>query len=350
MNSIELLRAISTIRSYSGEEDEVVNFLLTHLNTKGVHARRVGNNFWIKNKCFDEAKPTILLNSHTDTVRPNAEWVFDPFAGTIAYDKLIGLGVNDAGASLICLMQVFLNFYEENLPFNLIFCASAEEEISGKNGIDLVINELGNIAFAIVGEPTNCEIAVAEKGLLVIDAVANGVAGHAARNTGKNAIYVALNDIAKLKSHRFSKHSELLGEVHLNVTQIEAGSQHNVIPASCSFTIDIRLTDKYTHENVLEELQAVCESTLTARSMRLKSSGLALTHPIFKIANNLGIRCYGSPTMSDQALMPWPSIKTGPGRSERSHTADEFIFLHEIEQGIQHYTTLLNALKNETLG
>ncbi len=338
------------IPSLSGQEENAAEWIIKRLSDFGISTQRLCNNVWAKNRHFDPKKPTVLLNSHLDTVKPNEQWTVDPFEGIISDDKLIGLGANDAGASLICLLHTFVEFYNEELPFNLMFCASAEEENSGKNGMELVRDQLGTIDFAIVGEPTNCELAVAEKGLLVIDAVATGEAGHAARNTGKNAIYVALNDIQKLRAVEFTEVSETLGSVHLNVTQIGAGSQHNVIPATCSFTIDVRVTDCYTHDEVLNTLQRFCQSQLTARSKRLKPSGLPSNHPIFNVAKLLNLRCFGSPTMSDQALMPWLSIKTGPGFSERSHTADEYILLSELEQGKQHFTNLLNALKNETLG
>lgn len=343
---VELIR----IPSLSGEEGNTADWMVKRLSDSGIVSERLNNNVWAKNRHFDPSKPTILLNSHLDTVKPNDQWTVDPFAGITNGDKLIGLGSNDAGASLICLLHTFIAFYNEELPFNLVFCASAEEENSGKNGMELVRESLGTIDFAIVGEPTNCELAVSEKGLLVIDALATGEAGHAARNTGKNAIYVALNDIQKLRAVEFTEVSETLGSVHLNVTQINAGTQHNVIPATCTFTIDVRLTDCYTHDEVLNTLQRFCQSELTARSKRLKPSGLPSNHPIFNVAQQLNLRCFGSPTMSDQALMPWPSIKTGPGFSERSHTADEYILLTELEQGKQHYMNLLNALKHETLG
>jgi len=343
---LELIR----IPSLSGNEETAADWIVNKLSGSGIGSERLINNVWAKNAHFDTAKPTVLLNSHLDTVKPNPKWSVDPIAGITDGDKLIGLGANDAGASLICLLHAFIECYHEELPFNLIFCASAEEENSGKNGMELVREKLGKIDFAIVGEPTNCELAVAEKGLLVIDALATGEAGHAARNTGKNAIYVALNDIQTLRAVEFTEVSETLGKVHLNVTQIDAGTQHNVIPAKCNFTIDVRVTDCYSHDEVLNTLQRFCQSELTARSKRLKPSGLPSDHPIFKVAEQLNLRCFGSPTMSDQALMPWPSVKTGPGFSERSHTADEYILLSELEQGKQHYTNLLNALKHETLG
>jgi len=350
MNLIEDLKTLIRIPSFSGEEDRAADWISGQLKEAGVPMERLKNNVWARNFHFDKAKPTVLLNSHLDTVKPGESWTYDPFSAETIDGKLIGLGANDAGASLICLLNTFLCFYKIALPFNLIFCASAEEENSGENGMEWVRNHLGKIDFAIVGEPTNCELAVAEKGLLVIDAVATGKTGHAARNNGENAIYIALNDIQKLKLVEFTVPSEMLGNVNLNVTQITAGTQHNVIPDKCRFTIDVRSTDSYSNDEILAILQSYCVSELTARSTRLMPSGLPLGHPIFSVAKKLGIPCFGSPTMSDQALMPWPSIKTGPGFSERSHTADEYILLSELEQGKTHYMNLIKALCNETLG
>ena len=350
MDLIDDLKTLIQAPSFSGEEDVVATWISSRLNEVGIQTERLKNNVWAKNLHFDETKPTVLLNSHLDTVKPNNQWTYNPFSAEIVGNQLIGLGVNDAGASLVCLLHTFIEFYIEKLPFNLIFCASAEEENSGQNGMEFIRNHLGKIDFAIVGEPTNCQLAVAEKGLLVIDAVATGKAGHAARNNGENAIYIALNDIQKLKLVEFTVPSPMLGNVHLNVTQIEAGTQHNVIPDTCCFTIDVRSTDCYTNEEILLILQSYCSSKLIARSTRLKPSGLPINHPIFSVAEKLGIPCFGSPTMSDQALMPWPSIKTGPGFSERSHTADEYILLAELEQGKIHYKNLIKALCNETLG
>ncbi len=350
MDIIHDLKTLIGIPSFSGEEDRAADWISNRLNEVGIPSEQLKNNVWVKNLHFSEKKPTVLLNSHLDTVKPSENWTFDPFSAEVIDHKLIGLGSNDAGASLVCLLHTFIHFYEEELPFNLVFCASAEEENSGSNGMELVRNHLGKIDFAIVGEPTNCEIAIAEKGLLVIDALANGKAGHAARNNGENAIYVALNDIQKLKLVEFTVPSEMLGMVHLNVTQIQAGTQHNVIPDTCRFTIDVRTTDSYSNEEILSILQGYCSSKLTARSLRLKPSGLPDDHPIIAVAKKLDIPCFGSPTMSDQALMPWLSVKTGPGFSERSHTANEYILLSELEQGKTHYMNLINALRYETLG
>ena len=350
MNLLEDLKTLIQISSFSGEEAQAADWISNRLKQAEIPTERLINNVWAKNLLYDEAKPTVLLNSHLDTVKPSEDWTFDPFSAEVVDNKLIGLGANDAGASLVGLLHTFMNFYNEELPFNLVFCASAEEENSGKNGMELVRDYLVKIDFAVVGEPTNCELAVAEKGLLVIDALATGKSGHAARNNGENAIYIALNDIQRLKLVEFTVPSEMLGKVHLNVTQIEAGTQHNVIPNTCRFTIDVRSTDSYSNEEILNILRGYCSSKLTARSLRLQSSGLPADHLIFSVAKKLGIPCFGSPTLSDQALMLWPSIKTGPGFSERSHTADEFIFLDELEQGKTHYMNLIKALSNENLG
>ncbi|MFZ6013717.1 MAG: M20 family metallo-hydrolase, partial [Bacteroidota bacterium] len=310
-----------------------------------IPAERKGNNVWARNKYFNGDLPTILLNSHHDTVRPNTGYTRDPFAAEIHDGKLFGLGSNDAGGPLVSLMVTFLHFYsQQNLKYNFVMAATAEEEISGTGGIESIWSLLPPIDFAIVGEPTLCQMAVAEKGLMVLDCVAKGRSGHAAREEGLNAIYEALKDIEWLKSYKFPKVSTTLNEVKMTVTVINAGKQHNVVPAECHFTVDVRVTDMYTLEEVLDIIQHNVKSQVTPRSLRMRSSGIALDHPLVKAANEMNLTLYGSPTTSDQALIPVPSVKIGPGDSARSHTADEFIYIEEIVKGVDTYITLLNHI------
>jgi acetylornithine deacetylase len=280
-------------------------------------------------------------------VKANASWTFDPFQATEQEGKLIGLGSNDAGASLVCLAATFISFFaKENLGFNLVMAATAEEEISGTGGIEALLNssEFPHIDFAIVGEPTDCAMAIAEKGLMVVDAKVKGIAGHAARNEGVNAIYLALEDIQNIQNHSFAHVSELLGPVKTTVTVINAGKQHNVVPDVCDYVIDCRVNECYTLEEVLAELKTIVQAELTPRSIRLNSSKMEETHPLIQAAKAVGIPLFGSPTLSDQALLTIPSVKIGPGHSGRSHTADEYIFLDELKQGIQTYQNLLTTL------
>lgn len=353
MQAIEDLIQLVSIPSLSGEEQDAANWMQEKLESNGFPTQRLYNNVWAWAFAPDPNKPTVLLNSHLDTVKPVSGWTAEPYTVTREEEKLIGLGINDAGASLIGLLHAFFriarSFHKEELPYNLIFLASAEEENSGPKGMELVRSHLGEIAMAIVGEPTGCKAAVSEKGLLVIDATAKGTAGHAARNTGDNALYKAVEDIMKLKSHSFAKVSPTLGPVSLNVTAVKGGELHNVIPDTCSYTIDIRLNDCYTHQEILDELQQLCSADLKARSMRLCPSGLKENHPLFRTAVKIGVECYGSPTMSDQALMPWPSLKMGIGESERSHSANEFIYEYELREGVGHYEQFLISLRNEIM-
>jgi acetylornithine deacetylase len=287
--------------------------------------------------------PSLLLNSHHDTVKPNSGYTRNPFEAAIEDDKLFGLGSNDAGGALVALAAVFLNYYEqENLPLNIIYAATAEEEISGKGGIESVINDLGIIELAIVGEPTTMQMAVAERGLLVLDCTAKGKAGHAARNEGVNAIYEAMKDIEWFRNYRFEKISEWLGAVSMNVTMINAGTAHNQVPAECMFTVDIRLNDCYTHEQVLQTIRQHVSCEVKERSTRIRPSHIDAQHPMVQVARAKNISLYGSPTTSDMALMPFASVKIGPGDSARSHSADEFVYLHEIENGIAVYHSLIS--------
>lgn len=345
--AISLLQSLIETPSFSREEDKTANLIAFFLDKHNVLVNRAGNNAWAVTKYFDEQKPTILLNSHHDTVKPNPAYTRDPFHAEIIDGKLYGLGSNDAGGPLVSLIATFLHFYnQENLPFNLVLAATAEEEISGKGGIESIWASLPQIDFAIVGEPTLCQMAVAEKGLMVLDCLVKGRAGHAAREEGENALYKALDDIAWLRSYRFPKVSPTLGEVKMTVTVIHAGQQHNVVPAECSFTVDVRVTDVYTLEEVLETIKQHVSCEVVPRSLRLRPSGIAKDHVLVRAAEKLGIHQYGSPTTSDQALIPVPSVKIGPGDSARSHSADEFIFLAEIEEGIKTYIRILKEVKS----
>lgn len=343
--AIDLLKTLIATPSFSREEAETAELFIDFFKSKNIPVKTSNNNIWVVSKYWQNNYPTILLNSHHDTVKPVDGWQRDPFEPKVEKGKLYGLGSNDAGASLVALAAVFLQFYEaQNLPFNLVFLASAEEEVSGKLGVESVLPKLGTIDFGIVGEPTQMQMAVAEKGLIVIDGKAHGKAGHAARKEGENAIYTAMKDIDFLKNYQFEKSSELLGPIHLAVTQIQAGTQHNVVPDSCQFVIDVRTTESYSNQEVLDQLQDLCTSTLTARSLRLQPSGINLDHPLIQSGHALGLRTFGSATLSDQALMSFPTLKIGPGDSKRSHTADEYILLDEIEEGIHIYYQLLQGL------
>jgi acetylornithine deacetylase len=339
-----LLCAMIACPSLSKEEEGTALIIQDFLTKKSIQTHRLGNNIWAKNLHFDSNKPNVLLNSHHDTVKANASWTENPYGATEKEGKIIGLGSNDAGASLVCLIATFCHFYPKNdLPFNLILAATAEEEISGKGGIEslLIADDFPKIAWAIVGEPTDCQVAIAEKGLMVIDATCTGKAGHAARNEGINAIDIAVSDIQKIKTHSFARVSDVLGPVKTTVTVIQAGKQHNVIPDTCTYTIDCRVNELYSLAQVLEELQGIVEAKLVPRSMRLQSSRIEAQHPVVLAAKKLGLETFGSPTLSDQALLSCPSIKMGPGHSNRSHTADEFIYVDELKQGIDLYIQLL---------
>ena len=343
--AIELLKQLIATPSFSREEDKTAELLISFFQQQGITTHRKGNNVWAVNQHFDTSKPSILLNSHHDTVKPNPGYTRDPFAPTIEDGKLYGLGSNDAGGPLVSLIATFLNFHDrKDLTYNIVFVASAEEEISGTNGIELIWSELPAIDFAIVGEPTLTDIAIAEKGLLVLDCVSKGKAGHAAREEGINAIYEALKDIKWFRNYCFPKISSSLGEIKMSVTVINAGQAHNQVPADCKFTVDIRVTDAYTLEEVLETVKQNVTCSVNARSLRLKSSGVSENHPVVRAGRKIGKKLYGSPTTSDQALIPVPSIKMGPGDSARSHSADEFIYTKEIEEGINSYISLLSEI------
>lgn len=344
---IDLLKQLIETPSLSREENNTADLLADFLQQYGCKVQRKKHNVWAKNRDFHTQKPTILLNSHHDTVKPITSYTLDPYTAIEKGGKLFGLGSNDAGGALVSLIATFLHFYEEkDLPFNLIIAATAEEEISGVNGIAHILPDLPAIDLAIVGEPTEMQMAIAEKGLLVIDAYAKGQGGHAARQEGKNAIYEALTDIAWIKSYQFPKKSEWLGPVLMQVTQIEAGTQHNVVPDACHFVIDVRATDAYSLEETLAIIDKHTYSELKPRSVRLQPSHIAETHLFVQGGKSLGLQSYGSPTLSDQALIPYTSIKIGPGKSERSHTADEYIYTEEIKEGIKTYIQLLETYRH----
>lgn len=343
--ALDLLSKLISIPSLSGEEDETAQLIERFFEGKGIPTERSGNNIWVKNKYFDDGKETILLNSHHDTVKANASYSKNPHMPIIEDQKLYGLGSNDAGGCLVSLILTFAHFYElTDLPYNLILAATAEEENSGTGGVESILKELKPINFAIVGEPTEMNMAVAEKGLMVLDCKTKGKAGHAARDVGTNAIYEAFSNIEWFKSYHFDKESEFLGPIKMSVTMISSGSQHNVIPDTCEFVVDVRTTDAYTNEEVLDIIRENVSCEVKARSTRLRPSGLSSEMPIYTVAQKLGIIQFGSPTSSDQALMDFPSLKMGPGKSERSHTADEFIYLREVEEGIEGYIKLLDKL------
>jgi len=343
--AIALLKELIQTPSFSTEEDGTAAVIKEWLEGKGVRTYRSRNNIWAKNKYFDTGKPTILLNSHHDTVHPNKGYTRDPFEATVEGGKLFGLGSNDAGGALVCLLSTFVHFYErEDMAYNIIVAATGEEENSGEYGLKELIGELPPIDFAIVGEPTQMHLAVAEKGLLVIDGYAPGKSGHAAHENTENAIYNAIEDIQWIRNFNFAKVSNVLGKVKMSVCQIDAGKQHNVVPASAHFVIDVRVNEHYTNEEVFQKINEHTKSRLEARSFRLNSSAIPVGHPIVQAGVKLGRTTYGSPTLSDQAVLSCPSLKIGPGDTLRSHQADEFIYLRELKEGIDIYVGMLEGV------
>lgn len=349
--AIALLKELIQVPSVSRDETAVADLLEAYMaEESGLPVGRVCNNCWLIAPGYCPSKPTLLLNAHCDTVKASASWTYEPFKAVEEGNRIYGLGSNDDGASLVSLLHVFLALKDTEQSYNLIFLASAEEEVSGKNGIELALTHLPKIDVALVGEPTGMRLSVAEKGLVVLDGVAHGKSGHAARNEGINALYLALDAIGKLRSYQFEKESSTLGAIKITTTNIQAGQgQHNVIPDTCTFVVDVRTTDAYSNQEVVEQLKALVapDVELTPRSTRLQPSGISVDHPLCKriIEQRPDVEIFGSPTLSDQALMSFPSLKMGPGESSRSHSANEYIITDEIRSAIDIYMSLLDGLQ-----
>lgn len=343
MDTIDLLKNMIRIPSFSRDEGAVADFLERWMLTEGFAVRRLGNNLWMESGPAD-GRPTILLNAHIDTVKPASGYTRDPFTPEIEDGCLYGLGSNDDGGSLIALLETYSRLIQKEQPYRLIFSATAEEEVSGKGGLDLILPELGRIDFGVMGEPTGMRMAVAERGLMVLDCTAYGKSGHAARNEGVNAIYKAIEDIQWFKSHSFDRVSDFLGAVKMSVTQINAGTQHNVVPDRCTFVVDVRPNGMYTNPELLEMIKSSVSCEVKERSTRIGSSHLPMDHPAVVRGLSLGLEPFGSPTTSNQALCHFPTLKIGPGDSARSHSADEYIRLDEIGDGIETYVALLDGL------
>lgn len=340
--ALELLKSLIATPSFSKEEDATASIILGFLTKEGVSPQRFLNNVWAVNKHFDPAKETLMLNSHHDTVKPNNGYTRPPFEPMEEEDKLYGLGSNDAGGPLVSLIATFLHFFNEpDLSYNLLLVCSSEEEISGKNGIAAVIKEVPQPSVAIIGEPTLMDMAIAEKGLMVLECTAHGKAGHAARDEGENAIFNAMKDIEWFRTFSFPKVSQTLGPIKMTTTIIQAGSQHNVVPDRCSFTVDVRTTDAYSNEETLAIIKQNIDSEINPKSLRLNPSSIDAGHTLVQAGKQLGMKTYGSPTLSDQSLITIPSVKLGPGDSARSHTPDEFIYMKEVKEGIEKYIQLL---------
>ena len=344
--AVQLLSQLIETPRISREESQASQLLYDYM-TEVCHldVKRHGCNLWTIAPDFDANKPTLLLNAHIDTVKPVSGWQKDPWKATLEDGYLYGLGSNDDGASLVTLLHAFIELSSKHQPYNLVYLASAEEEVSGKNGIESVIPLLPRIDVAIVGEPTGMHPAIAEKGLMVLDVTAHGKAGHAARNEGDNAIYHAMDDMQWFRTYQWPLSSPLLGPVKMSVTIVNSGTQHNVIPDTCTFTVDVRSNECYTNQELYNAICSQVKSEVKARSFRLGSSRIAPDHPLVTKAVQMGRVPFGSPTLSDQALMPWPSMKMGPGDSSRSHTADEFIRISEIEEAIRLYVEWLDGLE-----
>ena len=342
---VELLKQLIATPRTSRNETAAADLLSHHLTTLGIMHRREANNLWAVAPDYDASRPTLLLNAHIDTVKPAASWQRAPFAPTLEGDRLYGLGSNDDGASLVCLLQTFRIMASRPRSYNLVYLASAEEEVSGRDGVERVLPLLPHIDVALVGEPTGMQPAVAEKGLMVLDCVAHGRSGHAARDEGDNAIYHALDDIQTLRTLTLPLRTDLLGPVRMTTTIVNAGTQHNVIPDECRFTVDVRSNECYSNTEILDIVRQAISSDVKPRSTRLGSSRIDLAHPLVCRAVALGRTPFGSPTLSDQALMPFPSMKMGPGQSARSHTADEYVCLSEMRAAIDDYVTMLDGLE-----
>lgn len=345
-----ILKSLIAIPSISRNETEAADFLFDYLTKEGANPQRLGNNVWCEQPLQEtlatntrNEKPTLLLNAHIDTVKPAASWIHDPFQASVENDRIYGLGSNDCGGGLVTLMELFLALRNENLPYHLVFLASAEEEVSGKNGIEAALPHLPHIDVALVGEPTGMQPAIAEKGLMVLDCTAHGRSGHAARNEGINAIYQALPDIEWFRTYHFAQETDLLGPVKMSVTMVNAGTQHNVVPDTCTFVVDVRPNECYTNEEVLEHIRQHVSCDVTPRSTRLHSSRISPTHPLVRAAISQGRTPFGSPTLSDQALMRFPSFKMGPGDSARSHTAEEYVCISELREAIEIYFKMIGS-------
>lgn len=343
MDTIDLLKNMIRIPSVSREEKDAADYMERWMKGNGFEARRLGNNLWMESGPVD-GRPTILLNAHIDTVKPASGYTRDPFTPEIEDGCLYGLGSNDDGGSLVALLETYSRLIQKEQPYRLIFSATAEEEVSGKGGLDLILPELGRIDFGVMGEPTGMRMAVAERGLMVLDCTAYGKSGHAARNEGVNAIYKAIEDIQWFKSHSFDRVSDFLGAVKMSVTQINAGTQHNVVPDRCTFVVDVRPNGMYTNPELLEMIKSSVSCEVKERSTRIGSSHLPMDHPAVVRGLSLGLEPFGSPTTSNQALCHFPTLKIGPGDSARSHSANEYIRLDEIGEGIETYVALLCGL------
>ena len=342
--AVDLLCQLIETQSFSGEEDKTADIIFKFLTDHGATAHRQNNNVWSIHPNFDENKKTILLNSHHDTVKFGSSWTYNPLKATIEGDKLVGLGSNDAGASAVSLLATYINFLNDDLPFNLIVAITAEEESSGQLNVASILPNLPKIDLGIVGEPTQMDMAIAERGLVVMDVIVKGKTGHAARNEGVNAIYEAIDVMNWFKTYQFERVSDMLGPVKMTVTQIEAGKQHNVVPDECRLVVDCRVNELYSNQEVVDIISSCLpKAEVKARSLRLNSSRISENHPIVQKGIELGCTTYGSPTMSDQAMMNFETVKMGPGDSARSHTPDEYIYLSEIEHGIERYTSLLKG-------
>ncbi len=341
--AVSLLQKLIATPSVSRDESKAADIMQEAMESYGFTPTRVGNNLWIKSEDWSADRPTLLLNAHIDTVKPVASWTRDPFAPAIEGDTLYGLGSNDCGGGLVSLLQVFRELVNSKkpLPYNLVYLASCEEEVSGVNGIRNVIDKLPKIDVAIVGEPTGMQPAVAEKGLMVIDMIAHGKSGHAARGEGINAIYEALDDMCWVRNYKYQKVSDFLGPTVMNLTVVNSGTQHNVIPDECKMIVDVRTNENYDNEEVFRFIDEHTKSDCKARSYHLRSSKISLDHPLVKRCVAMDKKPFGSPTLSDQALMPWESFKLGPGESSRSHSADEFIKISEIRDAIETYISLI---------
>ncbi len=342
--AVELLQKLIATPSTSRDEARTGDLLFAFLAEHGAAPERLYNNIWARAEGFDPRRPTLLLNSHHDTVRSAASYTRDPYAPTIEEGRLYGLGSNDAGASVVTLTETFLTFRRRQLPFNLVVALSAEEECMGEHGMRALVPALGHIDMALVGEPTGMQAATGERGLVVLDCTAHGRSGHAARGEGINALYIALDDIARLREFRFERESRLLGPIGIAVTQIEAGTQHNVVPDTCRFVVDVRTTDAYTNEETVEILRAAIRSEAVPRSTRIRAAAVGDNHPLVSAARAVGRQTFVSPTTSDRTLMPFPSLKMGPGESSRSHSADEFVLVDEIDQALGIYENYIEQL------